>query len=57
MFRAVFSLILATLASAKYYYPQFNKDGMTHDEIYEHDRLIAINKFVEEFRGWDDDAP
>ena len=30
---------------------------MTHDDYFETERLIAINTFVEEFRGWQDDAP
>ena len=33
MFRAAFSFFVG-LATAKYYYPQFNKDYMTHAEIY-----------------------
>ena len=30
---------------------------MTHDDYFVTERLEAINAFVEEFRGWQDDAP
>ena len=30
---------------------------MTDDDYSDHDRLVAMNTLVEEFRGWHDDAP
>jgi hypothetical protein len=44
-------------AKANYRFPQFFKEGMTHDEIFEHERLVAINGFSEQFRGWEDEVP
>ena len=41
----------------KYRFPQFNKKGMNKEYILSEDRLNKMDKFVEEFRGWHDDAP
>lgn len=44
-------------AKVNYRFPQFSREGMTHDEYFENERLIAINHFAEDFRGWDDEVP
>jgi hypothetical protein len=44
-------------AKVNYRFPQFFKEGMTRDELFDHERLVSINAFAEEFRGWEDEVP
>lgn len=55
---AVVSLLYVSFAQAvQYRFPQFTRDGMQEEDRFDMARLEAINGFVEEFRGWQDDQP
>ena len=57
IFRLIAGTLLYVLSAAKFRFPQFNKVDLSYDERINTTRLMAINTFVEEFRGWEDESP
>lgn len=54
----LFSAVLyVSTAKVNYRFPQFSKEGLSEEDLLSLDRLVEINKFAEDFRGWDDEVP